>query len=394
MPGIPYASPAIEADALLFGGRDRDYWQRGPDHLDSSRRIPLVAIRNCQPEIQAARSKSRSKLVAVAAAPTTIHGPATVLMSSSDSENDLAAMVHDFMENGGDGYDSSDKESPTPTGFAVFFEKLKAFISTASPVEKELRSAVIRILCSMTEDRMDGLCHRGIDCNGRCLRSFLVKRLRKAGYDAGICKSRWQSVGRVPGGEYEYIDVETSPPSGSGSSPERLIVDLDFQSHFEIARPIQSYRAAVRILPAPLVATPRRLRQVLQVMSDAAKFSLKQNAMHLPPWRTFDYVSAKWLSPYDREIGLLGPGSDRAAAVRASDGSSKNTTTNNNRDNNSGVVADRKGCYEQLKRTKACLAMDRCAPATAARAQSRGRHNSAAATSPEYQRRSILSYIE
>uniref|UniRef100_A0A0C9RL14 TSA: Wollemia nobilis Ref_Wollemi_Transcript_12915_1145 transcribed RNA sequence n=1 Tax=Wollemia nobilis TaxID=56998 RepID=A0A0C9RL14_9CONI len=35
-------------------------------------------------------------------------------------------------------------------------------------------------------------------------------------------------------------------------------------------------------------------------MVEAAKFSLKQNAMPLPPWRALGYLRAKWFSPYKR----------------------------------------------------------------------------------------------
>lgn len=40
----------------------------------------------------------------------------------------------------------------------------------------------------------------GFDCKSRCTKRFLVKHLKVAGYSASVCKSKWVSAGRVPGG--------------------------------------------------------------------------------------------------------------------------------------------------------------------------------------------------
>lgn len=37
-------------------------------------------------------------------------------------------------------------------------------------------------------------------------------------------------------------------------------------------------------------------------MVEAASFSLKQNSMPLPPWRSLAYLEAKWHSPYQRQF--------------------------------------------------------------------------------------------
>lgn len=84
-------------------------------------------------------------------------------------------------------------------------------------------------------------------------------------------------------------------------------MDVDFQAQFEIARPTQQYEAALKILPAVFVGSASKLKKILEFMSDAAKISLKQNHMHLPPWRTLDYMSSKWLSPSDRKVDAAAP---------------------------------------------------------------------------------------
>lgn len=37
-------------------------------------------------------------------------------------------------------------------------------------------------------------------CNASCIRFVLVKLLRRSGYDAAVCTTRWQGAGKVPGG--------------------------------------------------------------------------------------------------------------------------------------------------------------------------------------------------
>lgn len=110
-------------------------------------------------------------------------------------------------------------------------------------------------------------------------------------------------------GDNEYIDIILS--DSEVGQDERLIVDIDFRSHFEIARSVDSYQRIMESLPVVYVGTVARLNQFLQVMVDAAKFSLKQNSMPLPPWRSLNYLRSKWHSPHKRHLGPIdqqGPG--------------------------------------------------------------------------------------
>lgn len=95
-------------------------------------------------------------------------------------------------------------------------------------------------------------------------------------------------------GEYEYIDVI--------KEGERLIVDIDFRAEFEIARAgcTRKYNAILQVLPKIFVGKADRLEDIVCIVCNAAKVSLKNNRMPFPPWRTADYVKSKWLSPYTR----------------------------------------------------------------------------------------------
>ncbi|CAM6089189.1 unnamed protein product [Calypogeia fissa] len=215
--------------------------------------------------------------------------------SSGESEADLQAMVMDFMEN--DSCDVRDNMSDTDSGMMPvekFCENLKVLTSSTDSPDRDLLANVTLVVLDINEDT--DLIHSSdpSECKGSCTRRYVVKYLRAHGYNAAMCKSQWPTSVRVPGGEYEYIDVIFE---GERSAKERFIVDIDFKAQFQIARPTQHYLAALQALPAIFVGSTAKLEQVLELMSEAAKSSIKQNSMHLPPWRTVEYMKAKWLTP-------------------------------------------------------------------------------------------------
>lgn len=129
------------------------------------------------------------------------------------------------------------------------------------------------------------------------LKRHVMRHLRHAGFNAGICKSRWDHSGGFPGGEYEYIDVKFEGPTGIA---DRIFIDVDFKAQFEIARPTAAYDALVQVLPQIFVGRADQLQWIVNVMSEAVKLSLKKRGMHLPPWRKPEYMQAKWFSSHIR----------------------------------------------------------------------------------------------
>lgn len=77
---------------------------------------------------------------------------------------------------------------------------------------------------------------------------------------------------------------------------ERLLIDIDFRSEFEIARSTGTYKSILQTLPYVFVGKSDRLRQIVSIVSEAARQSLKKKGMHFPPWRKAEYMLAKWLS--------------------------------------------------------------------------------------------------
>ncbi|KAF5188557.1 Translation initiation factor if-2 like, partial [Thalictrum thalictroides] len=62
--------------------------------------------------------------------------------------------------------------------------------------------------------------------------------------------------------DYEYIDVIVED--------DRLIIDIDFRSEFEIARSTKNYRTILQSLPSIFVGKPDRLQQIVSIVSEAA----------------------------------------------------------------------------------------------------------------------------
>ncbi|CAJ2627781.1 hypothetical protein L195_g019050 [Trifolium pratense] len=182
--------------------------------------------------------------------------------------------------------DSSDKESESLSGYSASeaYEILKGLVACKSTGERDLLTDTAKIvdknkLCK----RKDSFC-----------RKIVAEALSSLGYDASVCKSRWEKSKSPshPAGEYEYIDVMLGN--------ERLIIDIDFKSEFEIARSTKSYKMILQNLPYIFVGKCDRLQSIVAIVSEAGKQSLKKKGMHVPPWRRVEYVKAKWLSTYTR----------------------------------------------------------------------------------------------
>lgn len=256
---------------------------------------------------------------------------------SDDSESDLAVMVHDFIENGSGVQDAS-SVAPAENGAATILklnETLQGLVSSIYLPERDLLCSIYQVLVNVNET--DLVCQSSrASCNGSCIRHLVVKSLKCSGYNASLCKIEWNNSGRVPGGQYEYIDIIM--PDRNPESADRLIIDTDFRTQFEIARPVPQYQATLNLLPAMFIGKPTKLEQILQIVCKAAKCSLNQNSMPLPPWRTLEYMKAKWFSAYER-CSATGSGEGRDPLIV------KHTE----------AVSENKRCEEQLSHLKTFL---------------------------------------
>nr|XP_010905163.1 uncharacterized protein LOC105032414 [Elaeis guineensis] len=141
----------------------------------------------------------------------------------------------------------------------------------------------------------------GVRKNGSAFRRAVMATLRVAGYNAGICKARWETSGGVTAGTYEYIDVVATARAGE----VRYIVDMEFAAEFEVARATEHYRRVLAALPRVAVARTETMRQAVRLVAVAARRSLRSQGLHVPPWRKSRYMLAKWLGPYRRTGNTL-----------------------------------------------------------------------------------------
>ncbi|AEC09589.1 DNA-directed RNA polymerase subunit beta-beta protein, putative (DUF506) [Arabidopsis thaliana] len=209
----------------------------------------------------------------------------------------LAKMVLNFMEdnNGGEkqrcgrsrcncfsgsGTESSDDETECSSGEAC--EILKSLVLCKSIRVRNLLTDVTKIAETSKNCKLK---------DGSCLKS-VANGLVSLGYDAALCKSRWEKSPSCPAGEYEYVDVIMKG--------ERLLIDIDFKSKFEIARATKTYKSMLQTLPYIFVGKADRLQKIIVLICKAAKQSLKKKGLHVPPWRRAEYVKSKWLSSHVR----------------------------------------------------------------------------------------------
>ncbi|KAF5816684.1 hypothetical protein HanRHA438_Chr03g0148551 [Helianthus annuus] len=166
--------------------------------------------------------------------------------------------------------------------FGDSVETLKSLIPCASVIQRNLLADTSKIV------EKNKTCKRKDE-----LTKLVAEELLSFGYESSICKSHWEKTSSYPAGEYKYLDVifETG---------ERVLIDIDFRSEFEIARPTGNYKAILQSLPYIFVGEADRLQQILSIVTEAAKLSLKKKGMHVPPWRKFEYMRSKWLSPHTR----------------------------------------------------------------------------------------------
>ncbi|KAF9682947.1 hypothetical protein SADUNF_Sadunf05G0161200 [Salix dunnii] len=150
-------------------------------------------------------------------------------------------------------------------------EILKSLVQCESVCERNLLADAARVV-----DK-NKMCKRKDDV----WRKIVADGLLGLGYDASICKSRWEKSPSYPAGE-------------------RLLIDVDFRSEFEIARSTKTFKSLLQTLPYIFVGKADRLQKIIAIVSDAAKQSLKKKGMPIPPWRKAEYIKAKWLSPHPR----------------------------------------------------------------------------------------------
>ena len=85
----------------------------------------------------------------------------------------------------------------------------------------------------------------------------------------------------------------------------RLILDMDFRSQFELARPTQTYKELISTLPSIFLGTEERLDKIISLLCSAAEESFREKGLHVPPWRKAMYMQSKWLSENCKKVPVI-----------------------------------------------------------------------------------------
>ncbi|CAL5183972.1 unnamed protein product [Lathyrus oleraceus] len=174
-------------------------------------------------------------------------------------------------------------------------EMLKSLFDGNKDVEENERDDKERIRREV-EIAIGGLV--GSDNSFPGFKRWLMTQLREKGFDAGLCKTKWEKNGKLTAGDYEYIDVNLSE--------KRYIVEVSLSSEFEIARPTNQYSSLLEIFPMIFVGKVEEFKRIVRLMSSAIKGSMKRMDLHVAPWRRNLYMQTKWFSSYKRTTNAVG----------------------------------------------------------------------------------------
>ncbi|KAJ6830961.1 uncharacterized protein M6B38_351720 [Iris pallida] len=212
--------------------------------------------------------------------------------------------------NDDDNDDDDEEEGPTESSIAeskTYWEEqrllLQSALSRSSPTETRLRSDTEEAIARMRSAGTVCSCSKEPCCRD-CMLRDVADRLRGAGCDTSVCISKWRRSPDVPSGtilsmpdfgEHRYVDA-VEAQNGGKSPSSRVVIELNLRAEFEMARGNGEYNSLVSRLPEMFVGKPERLRRVIKIMCSAAKRCMKENKMHIAPWRKHKYMLAKWFS--------------------------------------------------------------------------------------------------
>ncbi|XP_051225984.1 uncharacterized protein [Lolium perenne] len=232
-----------------------------------------------------------------------------VMEEAMDSDMSLSNMVLSFLEEGeterwpednNEDVDEGSSGGSTAESRAFWqaqHSQLHEALAKTSTAESRIRAVAedamekTRAVCSCARRAAAG------DCRS-CLLRRVAERLRDAGYSSAICRSKWTRSLDIPAGEHSYVEAAVQTRSGKAV---RVVVEPSFRAEFQMARAGADYRALVAALPEAFVGRADRLRAVVKAMCAAAKQCMKDNGMHLGPWRKHKYMQSKWVGTPQRD---------------------------------------------------------------------------------------------
>ncbi|OAY67759.1 hypothetical protein ACMD2_26294 [Ananas comosus] len=184
---------------------------------------------------------------------------------------------------------------------------LQEALARTSTAESRIRADTEEAVRNMLSGGFACSCaNRGArDCRNCSLR-HIADRLRAAGYNSALCRSKWRRSPDIPSGEHSYVDVVVDTKNAK-KGPTRIVIELNFRAEFEMARVSIEYSGMVSRLPQIFVGRLERLKNIVKIMCEAAKQCMKENRMHMGPWRKHKYMQSKWLTAPERIVSTDAP---------------------------------------------------------------------------------------
>ncbi|XP_057773840.1 uncharacterized protein LOC130993108 [Salvia miltiorrhiza] len=147
------------------------------------------------------------------------------------------------------------------------------------------------------------------------LKKWIVYKLNMDNYEAHLCQTSWSTPFGPPSGlrefrgEYDFVEVMMREKEGDDERDRktkkmRVIVDIDFRTQFELARPTPNYQELTNALPLIFVGSEEKLEKLIPLICSAAKLSLRERGLHIPPWRKATYIHSKWLSSNCKRVSF------------------------------------------------------------------------------------------
>ncbi|KAJ0448060.1 hypothetical protein HanRHA438_Chr17g0820241 [Helianthus annuus] len=173
-----------------------------------------------------------------------------------------------------------------------------------STIESKIRQATREIVKEIKGVAVCGCGSATMAVDGcrRCFQRVISDRLQHAGYSCGICKAKWMNLKQIPAGEHTYIEVLDNSNSKKGVT--RVIIELNLRTEFEMAKGSQEYNHLISRLPELYVGKTERLESLIKILCLASKRCMKDQKMHIAPWRKLKYMQAKWHGVRESESGL------------------------------------------------------------------------------------------
>ncbi|XP_015078783.1 uncharacterized protein LOC107022702 [Solanum pennellii] len=234
--------------------------------------------------------KMKARIVGSSGSEHSAHADDDDIVSPSFSD----LVFGDLENNAGDETPENDSDSELDVSMCDSIDRIEIMPSPVFRSEFDLFRNVI-VSCA-TKGLEVFSCFKS---NKSMLQRNVMAYLRNFGYNAAVCKTKWEKSGGLAAGNYEFIDITQS------DSTTRYFVDLDFKAEFEIARPTIQYERLVQSLPNIFVGKSEELKQILRAMSDAARRSLKSRGLTFPPWRKHRFMQNKWFSSYRRTTNII-----------------------------------------------------------------------------------------